>query len=244
MSNPEWDEPSCTPELYRRIGYDPDLEARALERLSHLDASGCRDTLARLVKGLDLAAIDGRAPQIAHLLLDILQRVNRRVHRYAEQRKACELTRMALIQNFTGRRGAESTRRHFLATLDRLLQGYPTCRKPTHPLVEKAATFIEENYSQRISLSSIARRLHVSSGYLSRLFRRETGTTVTAFLHRVRLENARPLLADGERSLSEIAYRVGYRTYRDFYRNFVKHERASPRQFRRRLHRSTGAKAS
>ena len=32
-----------------------------------------------------------------------------------------------------------------------------------------------------------------------------------------------------------IAFVVGYQTYRDFYRNFVKYERASPRQARRRL---------
>ena len=46
------------------------------------------------------------------------------------------------------------------------------------------------------------------------------------------------LLADDRRSLAEIAYRVGYRNYRDFYRNFVKYENASPSQVQRRLIRS------
>ena len=51
----------------------------------------------------------------------------------------------------------------------------------------------------------------------------------------MRLDHARLLLAIGGRSISEIAYLVGYQNYRDFYRNFVKYERASPRQARRKL---------
>ena len=79
--------------------------------------------------------------------------------------------------------------------------------------------------------------LHVSPNYLSRLFRRETGLTLTAFVHRVRLDHAVALLGESNRSISEIAYRVGYQNYRDFYRNFVKVEQASPREVRRRLTR-------
>jgi AraC-like DNA-binding protein len=43
------------------------------------------------------------------------------------------------------------------------------------------------------------------------------------------------LLEFGRYSLSEIAYRVGYQNYRDFYRNFVKHVGSSPRDVRRRI---------
>ena len=53
-------------------------------------------------------------------------------------------------------------------------------------------------------------------------------------MHRTRLEHARLLLAAGERSISEVAYLVGYQNYRDFYRNFVKYENVSPRQVQRR----------
>jgi AraC-like DNA-binding protein len=59
--------------------------------------------------------------------------------------------------------------------------------------------------------------------------------TLTSYIQRVRIGHARRLLADGRESISEIAYRVGYRNYRDFYRNFVKQENASPREVRARL---------
>ena len=59
--------------------------------------------------------------------------------------------------------------------------------------------------------------------------------TLTAYIQRVRLRHAKQLLAEGGRSISEIAYLVGYQNYRDFYRNFVKYKNASPRQIQRRL---------
>jgi YesN/AraC family two-component response regulator len=81
----------------------------------------------------------------------------------------------------------------------------------------------------------VAQALAVSPNYLSRLIRRETGMTLTAHIQRTRLRRAKQLLAEEGRSISEIAYQVGYQNYRDFYRNFVKYEDTSPRQMRRRL---------
>ena len=111
-----------------------------------------------------------------------------------------------------------------------------------HPLIHRAQRHIDEQYASRIPLASIAKLLNVSPNYLSRLFRQECGMTLTAYVQRVRLEHARRLLVEGRQSISEIAYRVGYQTYRDFYRNFVKYEQASPRQLRRRLSGDSSAR--
>jgi AraC-like DNA-binding protein len=119
--------------------------------------------------------------------------------------------------------------------LKRILTAVEGGQRALHPLVERAKSVIDANYHRRISLSLIADRLHVSSNYLSRMFRRELGIPLTNYVHRVRLEHALLLLAEGGPSISEIAYRVGYQNYRDFYRNFVKYEKRSPRQARRRL---------
>ncbi len=105
----------------------------------------------------------------------------------------------------------------------------------TNPLVRRAQNYIDEHYQQKISLSAVAGHLHISPNYLSRLFRQESGMTLTQHIQRTRLEHAMLLLADGEKSISEIAYLVGYQNYRDFYRNFVKYENAAPRQVRRRF---------
>jgi AraC-like DNA-binding protein len=197
-----------------------------------LDA--CRASFTRLVDGLDITGSGAADREVVLLLADILQRVNRRLHRPPDGEEACQANRAALVTQFAEHDSALRAREDFLATLERLLDVLQTPAR-THPLIEKAQTYIDENYQRRLSLSGIARALHVSPNYLSRIVRRETGMTLTAQIHRARLEHARLLLAGGGRSISEIAYMVGYQNYRDFYRNFVKYERATPRQARRSL---------
>ena len=94
---------------------------------------------------------------------------------------------------------------------------------------------LASRYCEPLCLDRLSRQIGFSRSYLCRLFKRETGTTLTSYIHGVRLGHALVLLAAGGRSISEIAYLVGYQNYRDFYRNFVKIKKASPRQFQRRL---------
>jgi len=231
------------PGLYRRIGFDSGLEALAFRQLADLDLDACRAAFERLVRGLQLDAAGMRDREIVLLLLDILQRINRTVHRPSSDDPAFTRHRALLIQQFAEIEDAESARRAFVPLLDRLLARLRPGGVSPHHLVRGAQAFIEENYAGRISLSSVAAHLHVSANYLSRVFKRESGTTLTSYTHGVRLEHAMILLAAGGRSISEIAYLVGYQNYRDFYRNFVKIKKASPREFQRGLAPAVGAEA-
>lgn len=232
--------PPPQPPMLARLRFDPDLEAQALRQLAGLDVDACRASFGKLVDQLDLEASGIVPREVVALLLDVLLRVNRRLHRPPEGEGAAQENRAALIARFASLDDAEAARREFLPALTRLLtvlQAPPSM----HPVVEKAQGYIEEHYQRRLALSGIARALNVSPNYLSRIFRKETGRTVTGRIHEVRLEHARLLLAAGGRSISEIAYMVGYQNYRDFYRNFVKYERASPRQARRSMGRPKDA---
>ena len=223
------------PPLYDRIGYETALEGLAFRRLADFDVDGARSAFGRLVDQLDLSPGRCRGREVALLLHDILQRIHRRLHRPPDADPQYQATRVSLIEQFGAFDDPEEARRAFLPAVHRLLAPLRTRPAAAHPLVERAQAYIEDHYQGRVGLSAVARQLHVSANYLSRLFRKETGMTLTAYIHRVRLEHARMLLAAGDHSISEIAYLVGYQTYRDFYRNFVKYERASPRQARRKL---------
>jgi len=218
--------------LYDRIGFDPGLEALAYRKLSQLDTEGCREAFARLVEQLDLRQA-GRAGTF--VLLELLLEVARRVHPPRAAASEYCARREALIGQFGSYDDPEAARRAFLPTLGSLLGRLRPHSFGARALVERAQAYIEDHYQERLSLSRVARELHVSPNYLSRLFRQTTGTTLTAYIHRLRIEHARLLLAAGDRTISEVAYLVGYQTYRDFHRNFVKHERLSPRQAQRRL---------
>ncbi len=230
--------------LYERVGYDASLEALAYRRLSELDTEGCRAALAQLVDQLDLSGNVPGDRQIVLLLLDVLLEVNRRIHPPGSAGAQYAAHRQSLLDRFAAYEDPEEARGAFLPALNGLLGQLRPHALGVRALVEKAQAFIEDHYQERLSLSRVALDLHVSPNYLSRLFRKETGTTLTAYIHRLRMEHARLLLAAGDRSISEIAYLVGYQNYRDFYRNFVKHEKASPKQVQRRfLSRSGSASA-
>jgi AraC-like DNA-binding protein len=222
------------PRSFSGLHFDAALEAQAFRQLAGLELEACRASFVRLVEELDLEAPGMSERAIIALLLDVLLRINRRLHRPPDGNEACQVNRAALVEQFASHDSARRAREDFLVALDRLLMVLET-PAGAHPLVEKAQSYIDENYQRRLSLSGIARALHVSPNYLSRVIRRATGMTLTAQIHRARLEHARLLLAAEGRSISEIAYMVGYQNYRDFYRNFVKYERATPRQARRSM---------
>lgn len=222
------------------------LEDEAFDRLRVLDVAACRTRLASLADRMVDAAGDGSLDRRVCVLAlhDVIQDVHRRLHRpdpaggtEPERRRYREL-RWEILEAFSRADRPVEARDRFLRFLDRLLDGWCDRNGDVHPIVQRARVFIRENYHERVSLSSVAGHLNVSSNYLSRQFRRETGMTLTSYIQRVRLSRARELLADPGRTIAEIAYQVGYQNYRDFYRNFVKYENASPSQVQRRLIRT------
>jgi AraC-like DNA-binding protein len=230
--------PDERPSLYRRLLYAPELEREALERLARRDTAGCRRVLLQLLEGLELENGSASHREAVGLLLDVLQRVNRRLHPSGDDVGQYETHRASLIEEFASCESGDGARARFTASLNRLLGLSKGRGRSAHHLVERAKEYIEDGYQRRISLSAVAEALHISPNYLSRVFRRETGITLTAYIQRVRLQAAVRMLGDGRHTIAEIAYRVGYQNYRDFYRNFVKYEKASPRQVQRRLARN------
>ncbi len=217
------------PTLYDAIQFNPNLEALAFRRLADSDAEGCRAAFALLIDRIETGSGGPRERQVVLLLLELLQQVNRRLRAMSDH-ELFQSCRLELLERYSRYDTIEQARRDFLPALDRLLASLAPRSAACRPLVIRAQAHIQENYSRKLSLSVVASALRVGPAHLSRVFRRETGTTLTCHLHRVRLEHALLLLAAGGRSLSEVAYMVGYRNYRDFYRNFIKHEKASPRQ--------------
>jgi len=221
--------------FFDRIGYDPDLEVVALDRLAELDLAGCRKSLGELISGVDPVRVDGDAEVLIQLLADVLHKVNERAHGRPASEGIYLANRLAIIDRFSACASVSEARSRFLPALNLLLAPLHGSRESHHPLAGRACAYIDGHYHRRLSLSQVAEQLAVSPSYLSRVFRRETGVTLTTYIQRARIERSLVLLARGASSISEIAYQVGYQNYRDFYRNFVKCEKASPRKVRSRL---------
>lgn len=91
--------------------------------------------------------------------------------------------------------------------------------------------FIEQHYSRDISLGDVADDLGMNAIYLSQLFKRETGSTFSAYLTRVRINHAIRLLRTGEYKIYEVSEMVGYQTVQYFSKVFKKETGKNPKDY-------------
>jgi AraC family transcriptional regulator len=97
----------------------------------------------------------------------------------------------------------------------------------------EAALWIDANAHEPIDLESAASEFGLSSFHFLRLFAKVLGVTPHQYLIRSRLRRAARLLADDTRSITEIAFDVGFGDLSNFVRTFHRVATVSPRDFRR-----------
>ncbi|GKH30670.1 response regulator [Muricomes sp. OA1] len=98
--------------------------------------------------------------------------------------------------------------------------------------IKKAVQFIENNYNEQIGLTDIADAVGLNASYLSRLFKKETGESVTEHLTLLRIEKAKKLLKDDSLRLRDVAMAVGFNDVSYFSNTFKKIAGMSPTEFR------------
>ena len=94
---------------------------------------------------------------------------------------------------------------------------------------------VQEDYVSPPTLGAIALKLGYSVPYLSMRFKEVTGIGYRDYIIRVRMEEARRLLANTDKKIVEIAECVGYGDVNFFYSVFKKTEGTSPAVFRKNL---------
>ena len=94
---------------------------------------------------------------------------------------------------------------------------------------------IERNLAGDLSLAALARLAGVSPFHFHRLFRAAVGEAPKQYVRRLRLERAATRLKLTHRSVTDIAFAVGYDTHEGFTRAFRGHFGVSPQQFRAAL---------
>lgn len=120
----------------------------------------------------------------------------------------------------------------FLEQLEDSLRGDREGSEVSNLLVSRAISFLEEHYSEKISLREVAQALYISPNYLSDLFRRHTGRTLSDYLLHLRMERARAYLADVHYRVSDIARLVGFSDSRYFSSTFKRMYGMRPLDFR------------
>lgn len=100
------------------------------------------------------------------------------------------------------------------------------------PAVQKVINYIDFNYQEDLSLKRIAELFSISPSYLSALFRKETGTTLTEYVNSKRIDISVSLLNTTDFSIQNIAAQVGFLDVNYYTRIFKKLKGLSPSAYR------------
>lgn len=142
-------------------------------------------------------------------------------------------SRTDYLQKLMDASTAEEIRRWFLEKITESAQRVGSVKADKNEsVVEKACDFIDKNYMKDISLDDISKYCNISSYYFSKLFKQEKGENYVEYLNRVRIENAKNMLSQGDSSIKEVCYSVGFSDPNYFSRAFKKYEGVTPTEFK------------
>ncbi|GHU68331.1 hypothetical protein AGMMS49983_20850 [Clostridia bacterium] len=99
-------------------------------------------------------------------------------------------------------------------------------------ITKRAHQYIDEHFTEPLTLNSIADALKISSYYLSHVFKESFGSTIMEYLGKKRIEESRKLLIESDLSVKEIATAVGYSDANYFCRVFKKYSNLTPSNYR------------
>ena len=100
--------------------------------------------------------------------------------------------------------------------------------------VEKEmVSYIQQNFTGKISLREFGEQFHLSEKYISRNFKEHFHITLSQYVTYLRLEHAKQLLQDTDIPVTDVAMQSGYQNVSYFIRSFQKAYAVSPLKYRK-----------
>lgn len=96
-----------------------------------------------------------------------------------------------------------------------------------------ALKYIQTHYAEELTLEALSSVVSVTPQYLSKLFKDDTGLTFKEYLTETRIEASKVLLKEGQLSIKDIGFKVGYNDTNYFIRSFKKYEGITPKDYQR-----------
>jgi two-component system response regulator YesN len=105
--------------------------------------------------------------------------------------------------------------------------------RPRHALVRKALAWLEQHFTEDITMAMVANQVSVNYTWFSEKFREHTGFRFNEYLNRLRIGKAKELLETGRYLIYEVAEHSGYRDVKYFQKVFKETTGLSPGEWRR-----------
>lgn len=101
-------------------------------------------------------------------------------------------------------------------------------------IVKQIIQYFDLHYREKISLDQIAQNMYLSTFYISKVFKSETGDTPINYLIELRMEKAREYMLENPAcSIQDVSSEVGYEDVYHFSKLFKKHFGTAPSKYRR-----------
>ena len=104
--------------------------------------------------------------------------------------------------------------------------------KDLSPVVQKSVLLIESDLSADLSLKTVAENLKISAGYLSTVFKKETGKTISQYIREKRVNHAIHLLNTTQLQIQTISWHCGIMDIQYFSKIFKKQTGKTPKEYR------------
>jgi len=124
---------------------------------------------------------------------------------------------------------------HALSVVARCARPLQQRRPPLQRLDQAAKRYLHDHMHRPVTLSMVAAAVRVSPQHVSRVFKKRNGMSPMAYLRRIRVDQAKSLLAKGRLNISEVGRLVGYPVLPHFSRMFKRETGLSPRAYVRQL---------
>ena len=118
----------------------------------------------------------------------------------------------------------------------RVAEAKKTPKNYYSPAISRVIDYIYHGKNKTLTLNQLASLVNLTPKYLSALFHKETGQTLTVFIHKVLIEKAQNLLAHSDYSLGEISTYLNFSSQSYFISIFKRYTGITPGQYRK-MHR-------
>ena len=114
-----------------------------------------------------------------------------------------------------------------------LLEKNTSKSQNTH--IKRIMEIVDERLTEKLTLQDISTELNLSKEYTSYIFRKETGKTLTDYIHEQKMRMAKDFITHGEMTLTEISQALGFDNYNYFSRLFKKQFDCTPKDMQKTL---------
>jgi transcriptional regulator GlxA family with amidase domain len=146
-----------------------------------------------------------------------------------------------LVEKYAGRDVAILIAKAFMIDIDRHSQSpfiiFQGQKAHEDEPVKKAQEFIEQNFTERISVDQLATMFAVGRRNFERRFKKATSNTIVEYIQRVKIEAAKKSLESSRENVNEVMYKVGYSDLKAFRTTFKKITGISPMEYRNKYNK-------